>query len=175
MYIFCFINFKNHSTFFINNQYISLILTVRLYSCKWKQVQLYFQHNMCLHHYSYCNTNTNYSTSTRNTLWQYTLIEVNGHLSRSRSTQYRNNESPNLITTHSNLLQVSHTLLKKTPANINKRAPVYWHLRTCRKLIPTTTSNSCFLSKLSVHNNIVSWMEVCTSVNFNIALIKLYY
>jgi hypothetical protein len=124
--------------------------------------------------YSFWNTNTNKSTSNRNTMWQCKLKVYHKHLTKSLAKQYRNVELRN-ITPQATLLQVAQKLPHKPPAKTNKKAPLFWHLNTSRNLIPTKTAESNFLNISFVRNGNVSWMQNVIWINFNIPLIMFYY
>ena len=125
--------------------------------------------------YTFCDTNTHNSTSTRNTNWQYTLTAYHKYLSNSEGKQYETIESPTIITPQTILLQVTQKLLNKPPVKTNRKAPGYWHLKTPKNLIPTATADTDFLQKISVQNNNVSRMKNFIWINFNITLIMFYY
>jgi len=70
--------------------------------------------------YSYSNTSTKDTISTRNTKWHYSPAAYQKHLPKSGEKKYINTEKPNIITTQANLLQVAQNLRKELSVETNK-------------------------------------------------------
>ena len=145
-------------------KYFALIFHFRSESWKCTHVQLNMQNNVCLHSKKitlFSNTNANNSTSTRNTKWQCTLTAYHKHLSTSAAKEYRIIESPNVITPQATSLQVAQKLPNKSTAETNRKAPVYWHLKTPKELDTNNKSRHWF----SAHN-ICTKLKCFTNAKF---------